>query len=122
MIERTLTGRSVLIVEDEYLIAAALAEELGDRGATVVGPAPSVQRALALVADAGHLDLAVLDVNLRGEDVYPVADALAKRGTPFVLVTGYDQHAIPERYRQRSILEKPIEVDTVLSALGRLLD
>lgn len=122
MIDPTLAGRSVLIVEDEYLIAAALAEELGDRGAMVLGPAPSVQRALALVAGVAHVDLAVLDVNLRGEDVYPVADVLAERGTPFVLVTGYDRHAVPERYRQRSILEKPIEMETVLTALGRLLE
>lgn len=122
MRESNFAGRCVLIVEDEYLIATSLAEELADEGALILGPAPSVQRALALIADAGHLDLAVLDVNLRGEDVYPVADVLSARGIPFVLVTGYDRHAIPAQYRQGTVLEKPIEVDAVTAALRRLLD
>lgn len=122
MRESNFAGRCVLIVEDEYLIATSLAEELADEGALILGPAPSVQRALALIADAGHLDLAVLDVNLRGEDVYPVADVLSARGIPFVLVTGYDRHAIPAQYQQGTVLEKPIEVDAVTAALRRLLD
>lgn len=121
MNERSLAERHVLVVEDDYLIAAALAEELADRAAVVIGPAPSVERALILVDGAGQLDLAVLDVNLRGEEVYPVADVLAGKGIPFVLVTGYDRHAIPDRYRQGLILEKPVETSAVLSALRRLV-
>ena len=121
MNERSLAERHVLVVEDDYLIAAALAEELADRAAVVIGPAPSVESALILVDGAGQLDLAVLDVNLRGEEVYPVADVLAAKGIPFVLVTGYDRHAIPDRYRQGLILEKPVETSAVLSALRRLV-
>lgn len=121
MNERSLAERHVLVVEDDYLIAAALAEELADRAAVVIGPAPSVESALILVDGAGQLDLAVLDVNLRGEEVYPVADVLAGKGIPFVLVTGYDRHAIPDRYRQGLILEKPVETSAVLSALRRLV-
>lgn len=121
MNERSLAERHVLVVEDDYLIAAALAEELADQAAVVIGPAPSVESALILVDGAGQLDLAVLDVNLRGEEVYPVADVLAGKGIPFVLVTGYDRHAIPDRYRQGLILEKPVETSAVLSALRRLV-
>lgn len=121
MNEPVLAGRHVLIVEDEYLVATALAEELSDEGVAVVGPASSVDNALALIADARQLDLAVLDVNLRGENVYPAADVLADKGIPFVLVTGYDEHAIPDRYRQAKVLEKPIEVSAVLAALRRLV-
>lgn len=120
--ESGLAGRHVLVVEDEYLIAGLLAEALVEQAATVVGPASSVERALALVAQADTLDMAVLDVNLRGEDVYPVADVLTARGVPFVLVTGYDRHAIPRRYRDGMVLEKPIELADVVATLRRLVD
>ncbi|ATD67589.1 MULTISPECIES: response regulator [Luteimonas] len=120
MDERNLAGCRVLVVEDDYSIAAALAEELADQTAIVIGPAPSVERALKLVDEAARLDLAVLDVNLRGEEVYPVADVLAERGIPFVLVTGYDRHTIRARYLQECILEKPVGTAAVLSALRRL--
>lgn len=121
MAEHVLAGRHVLIVEDEYLVAVTLAEELTDQAVVVLGPASSVQRALAVIADAPQLDLALLDVNLGGEEVYPVADVLADRGIPFMLVTGYTRHAIPARYRQATILEKPIEMAAVVAALGRLV-
>ena len=121
MTDSILAGRRVLIVEDEYLVATLLAVELEEEAAAVVGPASSVPSALALVADDPDLDLAVLDVNLRGEDVYPVADVLAERGVPFVLVTGYDRTAIPDRYQRFPILTKPIQVRSVLAAASALL-
>src|SRR4051794_18564375 len=90
-----LRGRRLLVVEDEYLIAASLARELEGRGAEVVGPAGSVRDALALVeAEGDRLDGAVLDINLRDERVYPVADALVARGVPFIFLTGYDARVI----------------------------
>lgn len=121
MTDTLLAGRRILIVEDEYLVATALADELCDDAAEVVGPAPSVQRAMALIVDAAELDVAVLDVNLGGELVYPVADALETRGVPFVLVTGYDRDAIPERYREMPVLEKPVETRAVVAAIRRLI-
>lgn len=121
MRDRSLSGRRILVVEDEYLVATALADDLSDAGAEVLGPAPSVAQALELIDGAAQLDIGVLDINLAGEPVYPVADALAARGVPFVLVTGYDGHAIPERYRDAPRLEKPVEARTVLAVLRRLL-
>lgn len=112
-----LRGRRLLIVEDEYTIAADLAHALADRGADVVGPVGSVADALALVAAEERLDGAVLDLNLRNERVYAVADALVARGVPFVFATGYGREVIPEAYVQVPRCEKPVE----MSALARQL-
>jgi CheY-like chemotaxis protein len=104
-----LRDRRLLVVEDEYLIAAALALALEGDGAEVVGPAGSVRDALALVeAEGDRLDGAVLDINLRDERVYPVADALAARGVPFVFLTGYDARVIPDAYAGVPHCEKPV--------------
>jgi ActR/RegA family two-component response regulator len=104
-----LRGRRLLVIEDDYLIAAALERALEDRGAEVVGPAGSVEGALRLVeAEGDRLDGAVLDINLRDERVYPVADALAARGVPFVFLTGYDAQVIPDTYAGVPRSEKPV--------------
>jgi ActR/RegA family two-component response regulator len=105
-----LKGRCLLLVEDEYLIAADLARSLEHLGVEVIGPAASVEHALELVESEGdRLDGAVLDINLRDELVYPVADALAARGVPFVFTTGYDAVAIPNPYARAPRCEKPVD-------------
>jgi hypothetical protein len=81
----------VLLAEDEFLIAEDLASALSAAGATVIGPAYSVAGALRLIESCGALDGAVLDVNLKGEAAFPIADALLGRGVPFVITTGYDR-------------------------------
>jgi CheY-like chemotaxis protein len=86
-----LSGWRVLLVEDEFLIAEDLASVLSAAGATVVGPAYTVAGALSLIESGDALDGAVLDVNLKGEAVFPVADALLSRSIPFVFTTGYDK-------------------------------
>lgn len=102
--------RRLLVVEDEYVIALDLAHTLEDAGAEVVGPLSTVEDALDYVANEGdRLDAAVLDVNLRNERVYPVADALAARGIPFVLTTGYDRSTIPATYAAAPHCQKPID-------------
>lgn len=90
MSEESLRGRHVLIVEDEYLLADDLSDALSDVGAKVVGPAGSIEQATALILSREPIDVAILDVNLRGEMVFPVADALRQRGIPFAFATGYD--------------------------------
>ena len=114
----SLSGRRILIVEDEYFIAMDLALSLGDLGAEVVGPAASVAEALALVESVGdELDGAVLDVNLRDERVYPVAEALALRGVRFVFASGYDAVLMPAAYADVPRCVKPVDK----SMLARLL-
>jgi len=114
---QTLTGRRVLVVEDEYLIAMDLCYYLDREGATVLGPIPSVDDALAVVDKLGEVDVAILDVNLRGEEVYPVVDVLAERRIPFLFATGYDALGIPERYRSVPRCGKPIRPESVVAAV-----
>jgi CheY-like chemotaxis protein len=112
-----LTGVHILLIEDEHIVAAAFARALAFFGAEIVGPAATVEQALALIASAPRIDGAVLDVNLRGVRAFGVADELAARGVPFVFATGYSALAIPERYRAVPTLVKPFEPRDVASAL-----
>jgi len=105
-----LKGRRLLVVEDEYLIAADLTASLESLGVEVIGPAASVEEALSFIENnGGRLDGAVLDINLRNERVYPVADALTALGVPFVFTTGYDAVAVPAAYARAPRCEKPID-------------
>jgi CheY-like chemotaxis protein len=104
-----LRDKHLLIVEDEYLVASDLAFWFEDLGAKVIGPAESVGRALELVAENGtRIDAGLLDINLHGVLVYPVADALAELGVPFVFATGYDASIVPDIYASIARFEKPI--------------
>lgn len=119
--EQRLQGRRVLVVEDEYFIADDIARALSRLGAEVVGPAPDLEEALAALASGTRIDLAVLDINLHGETVSPVADALADRGVPFVFATGYDQSAVPTRHQGAPRWEKPFDPNALVRALPTLV-
>ena len=103
-------GRRILVVEDEYMLAEDLREELERQGAEVMGPVASVADALELLRSGPAPDMAILDINLGGEMAYPVADALRARDIPFVFATGYDAQAIPKAYADVPRAEKPVEV------------
>lgn len=121
MDEQVLAGRRILIVEDEYLLADDLSEALADGGATVLGPVASVEAAAELIASEAEIDAAVLDINLRGELIFPIADALEERGVPFVFATGYDRWAIPERFADAPRMEKPLKGAAIATTLTPLL-
>ncbi|MCA1941781.1 MAG: response regulator [Caenispirillum bisanense] len=114
---RSLDGRRILVVEDEFLIADDLCDGLAARGAVVVGPAPTVGSALELVGRATRLDGAVLDINLGGEPVFPVAEALLKRRVPFLFTTGYDAFHIPPRFATAERYMKPVKPAVLAAAL-----
>jgi DNA-binding LytR/AlgR family response regulator len=115
-----LRGWRILVVEDDYLIAADLEASLAEVGAMVVGPASSISDALQIIASSDRLDAAVLDVNIRGERVYAVADALRERGVPFVFATGYDVGVLPARYADVPRCDKPLDLSRLLPALMSL--
>jgi DNA-binding response OmpR family regulator len=115
-----LLGRRVLLVEDESMIAMLIEDMLSEHGAVVLGPAKRLDAALAL-AGSEAIDLGVLDLNLAGEAVYPVAEALAQRGVPFLFMTGYGQLGIAERWRDRPSLAKPFRPSQLADALRGLL-
>lgn len=113
----SLEGRRLLVVEDEYFLAENMVSGLTERGAEVVGPVGDIDDALDLIEDSERLDGAVLDLNLRGEMAFPVADALLERGIPFVFATGYDSASIPPRYKGVLRCEKPVNVPKIARAL-----
>src|SRR4051794_41934647 len=109
---RSLRGRRVLVVEDEALIAMGMEEGLAEAGAEVVGPACSVDEALNLIERAacdGGLSAAVLDINLEGVAVAPVADRLAVLGVPFVFATGYGKGCHKGLHKAAPVLAKPFD-------------
>jgi CheY-like chemotaxis protein len=117
-----LRGRRLLVVEDEYLVAIDLAEALANLGVEVIGPAGSVDEALNFVETAGaELDAAVLDINLRDDRVFPVAEVLAARGVPFVFTTGYDAVAIPNAFVDIPRCEKPVDRGQLIRLLSDAL-
>lgn len=116
-----LKGLKVLVVEDEYLIGMALADELEAHGALVLGPATSVESALATIADELP-GAAVLDLELQGKVVTPVADALLERRVPYILTTGYDTEAVPLRYVDVPRCSKPATAAQVLETLCAALN
>src|ERR1051325_10102978 len=113
-------GRRILVVEDEFLIRMLLEDMLMDLGYDLVGVAGRVDEALEL-AKTKDFDLAILDVNLDGRDVYPVADLITKRGFPFMFVTGYGGRGLPDAYRGRPTLQKPFQLDELKRMLAQLL-
>jgi CheY-like chemotaxis protein len=112
-------SRRVLVVEDEMLIGMLLEDMLTDMGHTVVAIIPRVNEALA-TARSEEFDIAILDVHLNGQAVFPVAEALIERGIPFVFATGYGERGLPEQYRSRPILQKPFAMDDLARTLAAL--
>jgi CheY-like chemotaxis protein len=108
---------SVLVVEDETIIRVLLCDMIEELGHTIAGQAARVDEALALVNSPLAFDIAILDVNLDGKTVEPIAAAIERRGLPFLLVTGYGESEIPHRFRGRPFLEKPFAVANLLDIL-----
>ena len=114
-------GLRVLVVEDESLVALQLEDMLHDLGCHVVGPAMRL-RAAGELLDAGvGIDCAVLDVNVCGEMVYPIAERLALLGIPFVFATGYGRDGVDVRWTDVPILQKPYTCEEIGESLALCL-
>jgi CheY-like chemotaxis protein len=117
-----LAGCRILLVEDNFLLAMEIEGVLSGRGYVVLGPVGTVEQALALLERENDPDAAVLDVDLQGRWVTPVAAALLARDVPFVLVTGYaDLQLAPPELQGRPRLDKPVSGSQLLRALDQLL-
>jgi DNA-binding NtrC family response regulator len=110
----------LLIVEDEYLIRLLLEDMLVDLGCTIGAVASSLAEGRTLAAGA-EIDLAILDVNIDGEQVFPIADILKGRGVPFIFITGYGARGLPESYRDAPTLQKPFQMQELEKTLARVL-
>ena len=107
MTSSALRDRRILVVEDEYLIATSLVDALENAGSIVVGPVPSVDKAIKTIELDPHIDAAVVDVNLGGVLAYPIADMLNARKIPFVFTSGYEDNVLRNRYAQVKNCPKP---------------
>ncbi|HZV38548.1 MAG TPA: response regulator [Pseudoxanthomonas sp.] len=116
-----LAGRRILVAEDEYLLAQSMADALQDAGAFVSGPVGDIEDALRLLASPPLPHAAILDMNLGGESVYPVADRLLQEGIPFVFTSGYDRAMTPVRFAHAPHCTKPILPGEVMRAVAGLL-
>jgi CheY-like chemotaxis protein len=110
------SGVRVLVVEDEFAILLLLEDMLAELGCQIVGTATRLSDALTLAGKA-ECDAAVLDVNINGENVGPVAEALDARGIPMVFSTGYGRSGLEPRWRERPVLQKPYRLEEFAAAL-----
>ena len=106
----------ILIVEDEFLVGLLLEEDLRSAGCSIVGPFSTLEVATQ-ASRRERFDLAILDINLNGDMVYPLADELSARGIPFIFLSGYISANLPERFRQSPQLAKPHDPAALLTKL-----
>ena len=116
----SLAGRHILLVEDELLVAMTLEDVLSGESCVIVGPFSRIEPALKAAREE-PLDAAVLDVNLAGERVDPIAKVLAGRNIPFLFTTGYDRSMLPAEHADRPALMKPFKPAQLISGLLALL-
>lgn len=119
MVDKLLSGRRVLVVEDEMLILFMIEDLLADLGCESVSSAATVEKALALI-DQQVFDVVLLDMNLKGSDSHPVAEALSALGTPFIYSTGNTGQDVREGFSDRPVLRKPFKSDELVAILARL--
>jgi CheY-like chemotaxis protein len=113
-------GLKVLIVEDEAIVSFLVEDMLRDLGFAVVWHATSVEEALTILGDR-RPDAAVLDVNLAGEMVFPVATHLATSRIPFIFATGYGRKGIPDAWNETPVIQKPFDIETLARGLGAVI-
>src|ERR1700704_3164311 len=110
-------GCSVFLVEDEVMIRMMVADMLEELGYSVAAEAGEISEALRLVQST-DFDLAILDVNVNGKVITPVAELIKAKGLPFIFATGYGSSGLPVEYRDRPALQKPFQIET----LRRMID
>jgi CheY-like chemotaxis protein len=117
MVATRTSGGSVFLVEDEVMIRMMVADMLGELGYSIAAEAGEINEAIRL-AQSAEFDLAILDVNVNGKVISPVADLITARNRPFIFATGYGSSGLPAEYRDRPALQKPFQIET----LGRMID
>jgi CheY-like chemotaxis protein len=114
-------GASVFLVEDEVMIRMMVADMLGELGYRIAAEAGDIPEALKL-ARTTEFDLALLDVNLDGHVITPVAEAIKMRNRPFIFATGYDSSGLPEEFREYPTLQKPFQIDMLAGEIDNVLN
>lgn len=112
--------RSVMLVEDEVMIRMMVADMLEEIGYTIAGEAGDIDEAVRLV-QVTDFDIAILDVNVNGKIITPVAEAVQLLGLPFVFATGYGAQGLPEKFRDRPTIQKPFQIETLARTIESVL-
>jgi DNA-binding response OmpR family regulator len=110
----------VFVVEDEPMIRMMVADMLGELGHTVGAETGHIDEALVL-AQSAEFDLAILDVNLKGKLITPVAELIRARGRPIIFATGYGSEGVPEEFRDLPVLQKPFQLETLAALIDEIL-
>src|SRR6516165_6645008 len=113
-------GGSVFLVEDEVMIRMMVADMLEELGYSIAAEAGDISEAIRL-AQSTDFDLAILDVNVNGKVISPVADLIKARNRPFIFATGYGSSGLPEEYRYRPSLQKPFQIETLARVIENTL-
>lgn len=111
---------SILLIEDEVMIRMMVADMLEELGYTIAGEAGDIDEGIRLVQSI-DFDIAILDVNVNGKVITPVAEAVQMRGKPFVFATGYGAQGLPEKFRDRPTLQKPFQIETLARTIEATL-
>src|SRR5258708_3926214 len=114
-----LNGVSILVLEDNFVLADCIARTLQDAGATVIGPFPQVDAAREALASQ-RPDCAILDINLGSGPSFAIANAARELGIPFILTTGYDKTNVPRHFANVTLLQKPIQPDPLVRAVAEV--
>lgn len=117
-----LAGFSVFVAEDEALVAMNLEDMLRDLGCSVLGPAMRLDQAERMLEEGLACDAAILDINLGGEMVFPVAEKLRARGIPIIFTTGYGREGLPKEWHSENVLQKPYAAEDIAANLSAVLD
>ncbi|TVQ59795.1 MAG: response regulator [Phycisphaerales bacterium] len=116
--DKTLAGLRILVVEDNFLVASALARRLTSWGCVVLGPVGSVEEGRQLLKSSERLNGGILDINITGGTSAPIAQEMESRGCPFFFITGYaSPMALPEHLKSHRRLQKPLDEATLRSAI-----
>ncbi|WP_407150627.1 response regulator [Bradyrhizobium sp. ORS 86] len=116
-----LAGRRILVVEDEYFLADDIDCAFRALGATIAGPVGTIDDASRILRNGGAIDGAVLDVNIRGEMIYPIAGELLARSVPIVFTSGYDKVVLSSDFADVPLWEKPIHIHAMARQLVRAI-
>jgi DNA-binding response OmpR family regulator len=119
MIATRPSGGSVFLVEDEVMIRMMVADMLRELGYGIAAEAGEINEAIRL-AQSAEFDFAILDVNVNGKVISPVADLISARNRPFIFATGYGSSGLPAEYRDRPALQKPFQIETLARAIEAL--
>src|SRR5262245_46788028 len=116
-----LAGRRMLVIEDEYFLADDLARDLASLGAEILGPVGDFADAERIVRSGTPIDAALVDINIKSELVYPLADRLRARNVPFVFTTGYDRNSVAAGFEDVPVWEKPINLPALIHDLAGMM-